>query len=556
MALPENMIKAVYIESVISSYMGNPYIEALPPEMSFEQVKAGLVGKVKFDAQDIFADGRLRAHMISSLLDDFFQPLSAHIKLEEKLSIMIRRGYVGRNLSDGSRNKHMQNGYERILSGDMESFRFNHAISTASSLLLLGCSGSGKTTTLQRILSTYPTVIFHEKYNLTQVVYLRIDCPHDGSLKSLCIHFFRALDKVLNTDYETKYVKKRHSIETLLSLMSQVANQYALGVLVIDEIQHLSIGRSGGVDMMLNFFVTLVNTIGLPVILVGTPKARPIFENDLRSARRSSGFGALLWEPMENPTPTIDPKTGLPSKTAWRAFTDVLWKYQWLQKRDEVLSDEVRECWYDLSQGVLDIVVKLFVLAQLRAISTRTERITSKLLEKVYEEEFKPVHPMLAALRSKDPERIAQYSDLTLPGMDKKMLDLTSAIESISNRDDSPHVIYEGDEQSERLHTLLVGMGCNPSRVIPLVKKVFVQSPELSVRELVPIILDWYESGNYDPEKSKHKKATSVPKKDWNTLDSGDLRFTFSQVGEDGMSRQLKNDSLIFDVDSWLQEVI
>ncbi len=38
---------------------------------------------------------------------------------------------------------------------------------------------------------------------------------------------------------------------------------------------------------MLNFFVTLVNTIGLPVILVGTPKARDIFEKDFRSARRS-----------------------------------------------------------------------------------------------------------------------------------------------------------------------------------------------------------------------------------------------------------------------------
>ncbi|MEI2614896.1 MAG: ATP-binding protein [Methylotenera sp.] len=74
----------------------------------------------------------------------------------------------------------------------MEVFRFEQAKSTARSLSLIGCSGSGKSTTLNRILATYPQVIFHEKYNFTQIVYLKLDCPHDGSLKNLCYHFFRA----------------------------------------------------------------------------------------------------------------------------------------------------------------------------------------------------------------------------------------------------------------------------------------------------------------------------------------------------------------------------
>ena len=102
------------------------------------------------------------------------------------------------------------------------------------------------------------------------------------------------------------------------------------------------------------------------------------------------------------------------------AFTDKLWQYQWLQQRDENLSDEVRDCWFELSQGVLDIVVKLFVLAQLRAIATRIERITPQLLRQVYEDELKPVHAMLAALRSKDPELIARYSDLSIPDIEQR----------------------------------------------------------------------------------------------------------------------------------------
>ncbi|MGA3715912.1 ATP-binding protein, partial [Escherichia coli] len=116
---------------------------------------------------------------------------------------------------------------------------------------------------------------------------------HNGSLKEICLNFFRALDRALGSNYERRYGLKRHGIETMLALMSQIANAHALGLLVIDEIQHLSRSRSGGSQEMLNFFVTMVNIIGVPVMLIGTPKAREIFEADLRSARRGAGFGAI-----------------------------------------------------------------------------------------------------------------------------------------------------------------------------------------------------------------------------------------------------------------------
>jgi hypothetical protein len=82
---------------------------------------------------------------------------------------------------------------------------------------------------------------------------------------------------------------KRHGVETMLALMAQTANMFALGLLVIDEIQHLSRAKSGGSEKMLNFFVTMSNTIGIPVLFVGTPKARDIFDLDLRSSRRAAG---------------------------------------------------------------------------------------------------------------------------------------------------------------------------------------------------------------------------------------------------------------------------
>ena len=554
MSLPGNMVSAIYQDPGITAYNGNPLIEAMPPIMSVQQIKNGLMGQVNFDPKDIFIDGRKRAHVIASLLDDFFQPLSPHLQLEEKISIMIRQGYVGRNLKDGSLNRHMQNGYERVMTGELDAYRFQEAKSTARSLLLIGCSGCGKSTTLNRIFATYPQVIYHENLNFTQVTYLKVDCPHDGSLKNLCLQFFRALDKELHTDFETKYMRKRHGIDTLLALMCQAANSYAIGVLIIDEIQHLSRKRSGGIDIMLNFFVTLVNVIGLPVVLVGTPKARPIFEADLRSARRGAGFGALLWEPMKAPRQEIDSGTGKLRKTEWVAFTDKLWTYQWLQKRDEKLSDEVRDCWYDLSQGVLDIVVKLFVLAQLRAIATRTERITSALLKRVYDDELKPVHPMLAALRSGDPERIAYYSDLIIPDIDKKILDLRNQIDVVLLASEKHVGSFGGNEQGKRLYNLLIAMDCDSTLLVPLIEQAVKQYPKLEVRELVPIVLEWYKAE--PPVKLEPKLAINKTKiNEWHTLDSDDLRFKYSQAEGKRVYEYLKQGNLVFNVDAWLKKV-
>ena len=551
MSLPGNFVAAVYTDPGIERYRDNPFIEALTPIMSVKQIRQRLIGEVKYNPQDIFANARERAHEVAALLDDFFQPIANHLQLEEKLSIMIRGGYVGRNLVDGSLNTHMQNGYERIMSGELDSFRFAHTNSTAKSLSLIGCSGSGKSSTINRILATYPQVIFHEQHNYIQLSYLKIECPYDGSLKSLCLNFFRELDRVLHSNYEEKYTRKRHGTEVLLALMSQAATQRAIGILVIDEIQRLSRKRSGGKEKMLEFFVALVNVIGVPVVMVGTPKARPIFELELQSGRRSAGFGSLFWEPMKAEVPKKDIKTGKLRKTEWIAFSDKLWRYQWLLHKEEVLSDEIRACWYDLSQGVLDIVVKLFVLAQLRAIATGVERITIPLLKQVYQDELKPVHPMLAALRSGDPELISKYSDLQLTDTDKKILELRQRIDELKVNDDKK-LKFNGNEQAMRLYNLLIAMDCNAELLPPLIEQAFKDYPDLTIRELMPVVLDLYEK----PKKTKvATKQNKIDKKNWHTLESDDLRFKYSQANKSELYSKLKYGNELFDIPSWIKRV-
>ncbi|EGQ7972256.1 AAA family ATPase [Vibrio parahaemolyticus] len=541
MSLPSEYVNAIYKDTGNPAYKGNPFIEALTPIMELKQLKEGLEGKVDFSLNDLQDKPRQRAHMVAALLDDFFQPLSQHVLLEERISIMIRRGYVSRNLLDGSLNKHLQNGYERVMSGDLQSYKFRNVLTTATCLSLIGCSGSGKSSTLDRILATYPQVIYHQQHNFFQLSYLKIECPNNGSQQSLCLNFFREVDKRLATNYENSHGLRGRGVPTLLALMSQVANERAIGVLVIDEIQRLKIRKAVGREQMLEFFVELVNTVGIPVILVGTPKARPLFEVELQSARRTTGIGSVYWQPMpqypENPN----------VKSEWVAFTNKLWKYQWLNRRDEVLTDEIRDCWYDLSQGVLDIVVKLFVLAQLRAIASKLERITVNVLRSVYNDELKPVHPMLDAIRRGNPTLIAKYSDLRVEDIDKRLLSLHQKINQIP---DEPELPFSNNEQAMRLYKLLVQTDCQSEILIPLVEKIFREQPKLTMREMMPVILDWYdESKQFVDQQPKTPKATVVKRADWSSLETGDLRFVYSQLTKkEDMYSALKANKLILDL--------
>lgn len=556
--LSPNTVTADYRKTDIPRYNDNPFIEALPPIAEPKAVIEALRSRVDIVYSDKSASPTKRAHLLVGLMNNFFQPIVRHVQLESKLSIMLREGYVGRNLQSGDLAQSLQEGYRRVKDGESESFQYGSLESTASSLAFIGCSGSGKTTTVNRILTTYPQCIYHTKHNFTQIVYLKIDCPHDGSLKSLCLHFFRAIDSALSTNYEKRYGQKRNSIETLMNLMGQLSNHHAIGLLIIDEIQHLSISKSGGAEKMLNFFVTLVNTINLPVVMIGTPKARFIFEQDFRSARRGAGMGAVFWEQM---------KQGSAENTSqeWHSFTNTLWKYQWLSQADTELSQEIRDVWYELSQGILDIVVKIFVLAQFRAIESGIEKITVRVLQITYEEDLKPIHPMIKALQSGVANRIAEYSDLVIPEVDQKILQFQQRInEKLDDIDDE--AVYQGDESSTRLHRLLKDIGYDSELLPTVVTQIVKTHSSAKTPRLLTIAIQQLtdlQARPAIPDESNHsnilkaQKPNLIKKNEWQKLDNNDLRFLYSQKSEAlPFYDYLKhNNEIIFDFNKWLEAI-
>lgn len=263
-------------------------------------------------------------------------------------------------------------------------------------------SGVGKSTAVEKILSLYPQCICHDSYQgqplvLTQIVWLKLDCPHGGSIKGLCFQFFEAIDRAMGTDYFPKYTKSRYTVDVLMVLMTQLVNLYQIGILVIDEIQHLSLAKGGGSEKMLNFFVTLVNTIGIPVVMIGTTKAMSILQSEFRQARRGSGQGDFLWDRMHN-------------DLSWEIFVASMWKHQWTRNKIP-LTGEMKNTLHEESQGIIDIAVKLYAMVRIKAITVGNDSFSAKDFHAAATEKLGLVKPMLDALRTGDKKKIRQYGD-------------------------------------------------------------------------------------------------------------------------------------------------
>lgn len=393
----ETIIQAWYEDSPVLEYAGNPLIEAMPPIMSEEEAAERLAEIPPLPNDERAMPKEVRLHCINRI-SHLVQPLPIHLELEAVVSSIIRSGYTGRNPMDAATWRHLHAISQRTAS---PTSTFN---STASTFSLVGLSGMGKTTALKSVLRLLPQVIKHTRYRgrdliQTQIVWLKLECPHNGSLAGLCQEFFRAVDAALGDDIHAYYYKSKRNEADLIPMMRQVAATYFIGAIFIDELQHLQVAKAASKDEMLNFFVNLINSIGVPVVFVGTNSMVNLFAHIVRNARRVSGQGVYDFkQPMEE-------------DDTWDLLLSTMWEYQWV-RNPIPLSDELKSKIYDLTQGVTDFLSKLMILGQRYAIQSGKERLDDQVFEHVASTKMKLLQPAIAALRSKDPKQMAIFEDL------------------------------------------------------------------------------------------------------------------------------------------------
>lgn len=399
-------VSAIYLDSEIPSYKGNPLIEALPPVFNNEEAADYLSFYPKIVKDALNAPDEMRYHLLQNSLK-FFSALDVHLDLERRISCVIRVGYADRNPLKVSSWNHIDKAV-RQLRGRLRTqygvLDQEYKSTGAVGFNIVGISGIGKTQTVERILKLYPQVIIHSHYNgqnftHIQLAWLKLDCPFDGSTRGLCYSFFISVDNLLGTEYYEQYAKRARSVDEMLPHMARIAANHFIGVLVIDEIQRLNKASSGGAEKMLDFFVQLVNTIGVPIILIGTFKALAVLSTTISQMRRGSGQGDLIWDRMQ-----FDEQ--------WQLFMEDLWNYQYV--KEPILEKNrplINEALYEESQGITDLAIKLFMFAQELAISSKVETLSSSIIRSAALQKFNLLQPALKALKTKNVAALNAFED-------------------------------------------------------------------------------------------------------------------------------------------------
>lgn len=359
-------------------YPGNPYIEALPPMMVGRELASALAFLPAYSPSDRERPAGERLQLLSQLYS-IYQPLPMTIELYCQIYSTMLHSYSTYTPITEAAYAHAA--YASIRSGANAA-----SIGGGSSFSLVGVSGLGKSTALQHILSLFPQGIEHKSYQgemlcCHQIPYLVVQTPHDASVKALILDVYLQIDALLGTSYHTHAEKTRATTDVLVSQLSLILRSNHVGLLVVDELQNIAYRKGNGGSKFLNFLVQLVNSAGIGICMVGTPRVFQLLQQEFRSARRATG---LVYD-------------RLPDGAEFDLLLRTLWKYQYTQT-DTALTPELRSCLYRWTQGIPDILVKLLYHAQEQAILMGAESLDAERLKGALQNNLGMVHDYLSDL--------------------------------------------------------------------------------------------------------------------------------------------------------------
>ena len=390
---------AGYHEPQIDEFR-NPLIQALPPMVSKPEIIEKMTRMPRFNPSERMLPAGIRVHLLQRLFD-VYTPLPINVQVWELVHSLLIQSYVSRNPFDATYKQFVSSTGKQIIERKYNVHTTLNYRSTACAGTLIGVSGMGKTTTVNRVLSHIPQVIIHNEYeqqrfDQIQLVWMKLETPYNSSVKALCLQYFTKLDEVLGTNNLKKLVSRNLSVDAMVPYIAQSSRNVGLGLLVLDESQFLS--KRGG-SQLVDFLVSLING-GLSILLIGTPSSYALFEGEFRIARRLTGNKEILWNAMKN------------DKT-FRLFLEGIWRYQWLRNYTP-LSDELVSAIFEETQGISDLVIKLYLYAQQFSIERSFEVITPEIIRRVAKDHFRLMKPMLDALKTGNPYKIAKFDDLRI----------------------------------------------------------------------------------------------------------------------------------------------
>lgn len=393
---------------------GNIFLKAVPKTMTVLEFFKQLIRIPKISK---LLSMRERLEEAIAVKYQFFQPLSRHYDLYEKILAVIRASYKFRT---PEKLIHLLKKAKNVTEKQMLFLMNEHARfeDTILGFAFLGIPGIGKTTTAKKILKLIPQVVEHKNCNITQVLYLRLSVPLDGKISTLTNNFFEALDEVLQTNYADEY--KSLSGPSLIKQMRVLCTIHFIGCLLLDETQDLKGSSPGAIANNIRFLKGLSNDLGVPIIFIGTSEADKILFGNAQNATRHSAMGTVTWDVMEED----DEECQLLIERTFKISN---------LKKPQKLTQELRSIYYKKSLAIPRILNTLHYLALQYCIKWKTELITPDVIEAVSKDNLYVTEVMLLGKLNSESWILDAFPDLSLSGINSREKIEANKLETESN---------------------------------------------------------------------------------------------------------------------------
>lgn len=238
----------------------------------------------------------LAPEMREPLLDLYkqhFVPTEFAVEIAASLQNAVRASLDRRNPLVPSEQRRIN----LLTCGDPETRSSPLHDNPASGGIIAAETGLGKTTMVRRALQVIAPeqFVLHGRSEacgwsrLTQVFYLHIDFPSNGSRGGLIVLILQGLDDALGTNYVVQNRRLRN-LDASLMLVRTALIMHRVGVLVLDEMQGDNFDASSLRWEFVRFFLSLMN-LGIPIVLCGHPGAFETLNQEGQVVRRFSDIG-------------------------------------------------------------------------------------------------------------------------------------------------------------------------------------------------------------------------------------------------------------------------
>ncbi len=408
-------VEAIYSEPICELDKDNPYIKALPFPLTDDKERMKNYTRTipGFDSEKLKSYSDAQKRILLSQLSElrFYLPFETELEIEFYNSLL-----------NAYRSK------TQVLDPFTKTYKLvgNTGKGSDPGFSLTGLSGTGKSSSLELLLSHYPQVIQHnfENGNAIQIVYLIVSCPANSNFGMLYAEIGRAIDQALDVNIYEKMINSARNLGAKQQKITELFEKFAVGALILDEIQLIDFNSTK--ENSIQGLLVLQNTSKTSLITIGNEEALNKLYSTLRVGRRIGR--------------NIQSSVYCNSREYLTYLIKLLFRYQlfneYVEPTPEIIDALIAE-----SKGIINILVLLYMAMQDAYLSAKAKpTINKEFIVQTMEDRFGKLKKLLLLVDNEDSQKEIQEM------LKKAKLDQEAKIDILKQQEEMAKTINEAEE--------------------------------------------------------------------------------------------------------------